>query len=153
VEPIRGQNALLASCRAMAHALDPYSAVVTGEDLRRGSGVDEQTGVGIELEENAGVGPLIVRTVLPGGPAQQAGVRPGDEVLEVDGARMKGNSSPQVEVFLNRGARDDGVDQVPVTLRRHSSPDRLKLSLERQRFTPETVLGVARHADHSWEYT
>jgi C-terminal peptidase prc len=156
-EPIRGPNALLVSCRAMTRALDPYSTVVSGEALRRGSGVDEQYGVGIELEANGGVGPLIVQTVLPGSPAQQAGIRPGDEIVEVDGSRVKGNTSAQAALLLNQGAlpvnsTDVSPPPVQVTLRRPGGGAPRKLTLERRDFVPETVLGVARQADNSWQY-
>src|SRR5262249_47709365 len=73
-EPVRGSEAMRAACQGLKRVLDPHSVVVSGEDLRRGSGVDTQIGVGLTLADNLGVGPLVVKTVLPGSPAQVAGL-------------------------------------------------------------------------------
>jgi carboxyl-terminal processing protease len=154
-EPLRGNHALLASCRAMMRMLDPYSGIITGEDLRRGNGVDQQDGVGVELADNAGVGPLLIKTVLPGGPAQVAGVRPGDEITHVDGKEVKGRSSGEILLLLNRGApspTEAPSSSVRMTLLRLGKSAPQTLALERRDFWPETVLGVIRLEDNSWDY-
>src|SRR5262249_16877777 len=76
-QALRGSRALLASLRALTRVLDPYSVLVTNEDNNRNAPTNRRFGVGLELDA-AGDGPGRIRTVLPGGPAQQAGLRPGD---------------------------------------------------------------------------
>jgi carboxyl-terminal processing protease len=163
-EALRGHQALVASCRSVCRLLDPYSAVVTGEDLRRAYGVDQQHGVGLELAENAGTGPLLVKAVFPGGPAQKAGLRPGDEILGVDKQPVKGQTALQVQQhFLGRLL--DGTSLVPPDLAENVHPGVVRLTvrrdgaekpwdvvLERQTFQPETVLGYTRRDDNSWDY-
>src|SRR5712691_7260825 len=69
-------NGLLLSCSAMTKTLDPYSGVVKNEELAHGNGIEQNYGVGIELCNNLGVGPLLIKSVIPGSPAQRAGLRP-----------------------------------------------------------------------------
>ena len=72
-----------------------------GDDTRLPNGV-----IGISLHIGAErIGDpaiLYVGMVHPGGPAHQAGLRHGDEVVSVDGAPVKGKSSDQV-VSMIRG--------------------------------------------------
>jgi carboxyl-terminal processing protease len=172
-EPLRNDGALLASCRAMARALDPHSVVVTGEELRRGTGVDQRDGVGVELADNLGVGPLRVKNVLPGSPAQQAGVRPDDEITHIDDKPVQGKSSAEALILLDRGVPAEGPDgplpgpaikpagfmpsepvgtAVEVTVRSPGPGKPRTLTLERRRFRPEAVLGVMRREDNTWDY-
>jgi carboxyl-terminal processing protease len=171
-EPLRNDGALLVSCRAMARTLDPYSAVVSGEELRRGSGVDQRDGVGIELVDNLGIGPLRIKTVLPGGSAQQAGVRPDDEITHIQGKPVKGRTSAEALILLDLGEPKDAIDppglpapvkpagfmpvdpdpSVEVTILSPGRNKPRKVTLQRRSFRPETVLGVMRKDDNSWDY-
>lgn len=49
------------------------------------------------------VGQVVIQAVAPGSPAQQAGVRPGDVVLEVDGHRIENTGDLLRRVNLKRG--------------------------------------------------
>jgi carboxyl-terminal processing protease len=158
-EELHESNALLASCRALTRCLDPHSAVVTGPELRRGSGVDEQQGIGVELEDSVGVGPLRIKAVLPGGPAQQAGLRPGDEITELDGESVQGMPSEVALLrcnFLPGGPPVNPDDPPPATIRvgtrRPGSGEARTVTLERREWQPETVLGVRRRPDNPWDY-
>src|SRR5262249_5116475 len=103
-ESLRGRNTLLVCCQAMARSLDPYSGVVTAQEQRRNIGLDQECdGVGLEWEENLGAGPLLVRAVQPGGPAQRAGLRPGDEITHLDGKPVAGLPAAGLQPLLNRG--------------------------------------------------
>ena len=87
---LRDRSPLLICCQAIAQSLDPYTGVVTGKELRRNLAVEEDAdSYGLELSDNAGFGPTVVAMVKPGGPAQQAGVRPGDEITLLDGKPVK----------------------------------------------------------------
>ncbi|PCC68981.1 carboxyl-terminal processing protease [Nannocystis exedens] len=64
-------------------------------------------GVGVMIEQIAGV--LVIRDVVPGGPAATAGLQRGDRILEIDGAAIKGK--PMVEIVDQiRGPAGTGID-------------------------------------------
>jgi carboxyl-terminal processing protease len=167
-EGLRGQSALLVCCRAMARSLDPYSAVVTAEEQRRNVGLDQECeGVGLELAPLVGDGPLRVSGVQLGGPAQRAGLRPGDEITHLDGRPVK-DAPPATQLRLRNRVPGMSVAMVPggpdgppvpelapppvrVTFRRSGAPPRT-VALERECFRSETVLGVARRDDNAWVF-
>ncbi len=163
-EPLRGPEAALASCRAMVRLLDPHSAVLSGEELRRSRRGDENFGAGLDLADNPGVGPLRVKAVLLGGPAQKAGLRPDDEITHIDGKPAAGTDHRGALAALNGGAMrpaeappdallfSEAVELKPVELTVRRGGTTHTFTLPRRQFQVETVLGVARRPDDSWDY-
>src|SRR5947209_6634459 len=83
---VAGQVSLLVCCQAWTRALDPHSIFSSAADERSRMGLDALCdSVGLELEEMTGTGPLRIKGVLPGGPGQRAGLRPGDEIVALNG--------------------------------------------------------------------
>ena len=91
VEALREPNDVLASLRGMVRGLDPHCAVVATDEVSRRDGIDLSAGYGLEVQNNFGVGAIAVKAVLPGGPAQKAGARPGDRITHVDGQPVEGS--------------------------------------------------------------
>jgi carboxyl-terminal processing protease len=153
----QGRAALLAALRAMTATLDPYTTVIPAEEVERWGGLDEEyVGLGIETDEPAG-DVVSVRGVQPGSPAQQAGVRPGDEITHLDGRPVAKVPDKELRARFQLAPANQATEvpagtSVRLTLRRRGVPRQRTVELTVQRFRPETVLGVARHADNSWEY-
>lgn len=162
-DPVRGERALLVSCRGMMTILDPYCELITAAERGVGDVTEHNFGVGIELAPSVGVGPLIVRAVVPGGPAQRAGVQPGDRISRIDGKEVKGLSSVQALAALN-GPSPEMLAQagpasplvafhsVKFTLTREGLPAPFEVKLDRQSFKPEMVYGLAREPNNAWDY-
>ncbi len=166
-EEVQGHRALLASCRAMLRSLDPHSDVVTEEDRRIVPWGDQPACLGLELADNVGVGPLKVARVLPGTPAQRAGIRPGDEVTQIDGKPLRGMTTAQAAGLIKGKAavltkvsfNTEAVDSLPppppepvsLWLSRPGCKE-WRVKLEFQATRPESVFGVQRRDDNSWEY-
>jgi carboxyl-terminal processing protease len=112
---LRDRSPLLICCQAVAHSLDPYSGVVTGKELRRNLAVEEDAeSYGLELSDNAGFGAATVTMVKPGGPAQQAGVRPGDEIVRLDDKPVKELGRPELlQRLLQRPDLADSPSDAP----------------------------------------
>jgi carboxyl-terminal processing protease len=166
---VNDEEALLTSSRAMVRILDPYCEVLIGDEARRSAGNMDNFGTGIDLDENDSTGAVRIKEVLPGSPAQKAGLRPGDRIVAVDGKAVGRKNALDVTLQINRGittgatydifmveARLDGVPIRPSTLRltveRTAWTKAREISLERSEFKAETVFGIQRHDDNTWDY-
>jgi C-terminal peptidase prc len=161
-------RALVLCCRAIARILDPHSMVLTLEEQQQAMGLDtDYDGVGLEWGSEAGAGPIVIATVQLGSPAQRAGMRPGDRITHLDGKpvrqapppglqALKYHRTPEPGAFLANtldptGAAPENAP-VRVTFRRPGRKEAQTVSLTRERFHPETILGVSRREDNSWNY-
>jgi carboxyl-terminal processing protease len=113
--------------------LDPYSRYAPPEEAaaerRRRAGT---AGAGMTVAARGGV--IVVAEVAAGGPAEQAGIRPGDRVLAIDGEPSRGADSDAVSARLAGPERT----LVELTLRGRDGRSRT-VTLERARVPPETV--------------
>lgn len=164
---LHGTHPLLICCQAMTRVLDPYSNVVSGEEQRRNSGLEQfNRGVGLELGDHpGGDGPVVVKMVKAGGPAQRAGMRPGDEITHIDGQPVGKFAPDQLLETLNHmpdmgppsvvgepQAAPEASMPVEIQYQRPGAGKPTTVLLERICFRSETVLGVSRNGDNSWNY-
>ena len=86
VEPVTEGQLDLAAAEGMVASLDPHSEFLDAAayDEMRVSTAGTYSGVGIEVSE-AEDGRIVVVAPIEGSPADRAGVRAGDALLEVDG--------------------------------------------------------------------
>jgi len=131
----------------MLHQLDPYSEYIPAEEVdefaKQTSGAYEGIGIGIDLED----GVLTVISPFEGSPAYQAGVLPGDRIVEVEGRSTKGWSATQAVQEMTGPAgtsvrlkllRSDGTEQT--------------VTIERREIHVPTVRGWRRDAAGGWAY-
>jgi carboxyl-terminal processing protease len=161
-------EAFLASCRAMAAVLDPYSEVYedNGITWHLASGRLDNNGSGIDLEDSGGTGPVRIKEVHPGSPAQKSGLRPGDRITAIDGKRLEKETAADALRLLNGGSLTNlttitfgGVtkellagSKVRVEYERDGKPSPQQIPLEVKEFRAETVYGVQRSDDNLWSY-
>lgn len=110
--------------RGMLKVLDPHSSYLDAAELRILTDDTEGRfgGVGIEIDVQDGW--LVVVRVMPGGPAERAGVLAGDRFLTIDGrpardisideaiTRMRGEPGTQVRATLRRSDVEQAVSVV-----------------------------------------
>ncbi len=82
------------------NALDPYSAYLTPDQLNEVYAQIEGNFVGLGVELKAQDGGLAIVRVISGSPAEQAGVRTGDRILEVDNQSTQRLSTDQAANLL-----------------------------------------------------
>ncbi len=96
--------------------LDPHSSYIRKEDMQRAREDIEGNYVGIGIRFHIYKDTLIVRSVIPGGPSDKAGLLPGDRIISVDGEdignigidtegvmkRLKGNELSKVSLGILR---------------------------------------------------
>jgi carboxyl-terminal processing protease len=159
-QALHGRNAVVIACQAMARSLDPYTDVVIGAEQRRSLGLEtEGVGVGLEVADRAGDS-LPIRAVHPGAPAQRAGLRPGDEIVRLNGVAVRCLKNTELQKLLTDGPPDPEAFDAPhkpvpplaVTWRRPGTTKEATVVLEPERYRAETVLGVRRDDYNAWEY-
>ena len=92
----------------------------------------------------SGAGPLVIKSVIPGSPAQKGGLRPGDQITHINS--QPANTAMATAVTFTK------LHTVDLTLLRPLRKSPIKASLKSAVFSRETVLGVMRRPDNSWEY-
>ncbi|MDQ6690300.1 MAG: S41 family peptidase, partial [Gemmatimonadota bacterium] len=101
VDPISDSVLYRKSVEGMLYELrDPYSTFLPPERFARLSESTSGNYAGLGLETDLRDGWLIVVTPMPGGPAERAGVQPGDRIVEVMGKPAKGWTSEEASHAL-----------------------------------------------------
>src|SRR5919198_782647 len=87
--------------RGLAYGLDPYSTYLTTDQVRdfRAGTASNQSGIGAELSQFASY--LYVIAPVKGGPADQAGLQPGDIIEYIDGKATRDISLYDARQLLN----------------------------------------------------
>lgn len=128
VDPVDRDRLLRGAIKGMVAELDPHSEYFPPKEY--GEFTSETTGkfggVGIEVDGRGEY--LTVISPIEGGPAEAAGVKPGDEITAIDGVDAKGLSLEK-SVRLMRG--DPGT-KVLLTIRRPNDNNKIiKIPLTR----------------------
>ncbi len=125
--------------RGVLEALDPHSRYYSAEEFKA---LEEQyrgdyAGIGVSFEMFDGV--LTVLDALDGGPSQALGIRPGDEIIEVEGQSAIGWTVDEVYDRL----RGPAGTLVNVTVMRPSLDELLQYTITRGRVEIAAVSIVA----------
>ena len=135
VEKVDSKKLMNNAIEGMVKTLDPYSAYLTPERFREleigTSG--EFGGVGMEVSEEKGV--LTVITPIEGSPAQKAGIKPRDQIIEIEGKSTQG-MVVQEAVKLMRGPIGTPVK---ITVRRAGLAKPLNFTLVRDKIIVKSV--------------
>lgn len=121
VEPPEMDTVMDGAIRGMMDALDPDSCYLTPEEFEAFNSPDQhpQAGIGVEVTKRYYVQ---VVAVLPGSPADTAGLEPGDMIKSIDGqntrevnvivgeSMLKGPAGSEVELEVVRARQPDPID-------------------------------------------
>ncbi len=125
VTDVDGERLVTACTKGMFSALDPASAYLDADALTALKGKrSSDVGIGVELVLRAGL--PTVAAAIEGSPAERAGLRPRDYILEIDGESMEEADLDRTLARL-RGKADS---ELALTIRRpgESAPRTLKLT-------------------------
>lgn len=129
VDSVDAEALYLSSINGMLEKLDPHSVYIPAEDVEASN---EQLqghfgGVGIRfiiLRDT-----LMVTNVIEGGPAEKAGIKGGDRIIEVDDENIAGIKL-NIEGVHDRLKGDYG-SPIKLTVKRRGSDDLLKFDFQR----------------------
>ncbi len=147
LEALRGSWALRLSVEAILESLDPFCGLVSDEEVRRGRGENLNHGFGFAWSADSTAEELRVTAVPIGGPAQRAGIRPGDRLtnLRYQPARLARQPQPAVGLPGLLLLAQPG-DPLECTVQRTGAT----VTLYYEHFQVQSVFGVRRHNDDSW---
>lgn len=139
VEEVDAEQMFESAVRGMTDTLDPHSRYYTAEEYRdlteryRG----DYHGIGVQFDIFDGV--LTVLDALEGGPSAKLGLRPGDQIIAIEGEDAIGLNNDEVYERL-RGPRGT---QVNVTVRRPATDAEWDVEIHRDQVDVPAVLAAS----------
>ncbi|PYF07662.1 S41 family peptidase [Ureibacillus chungkukjangi] len=132
--------------RGMAGALqDPYSTYYTEKEaaLHKQSLAGQRVGIGIEITEKDGK--FIVVSPVKSSPAEKAGIRPFDEIVQVDEERLDGKTLGELMQMI----QGEAGEKISLVLYRPSTERHIKISVERAEMNNKTVASKVMKAEET----
>jgi carboxyl-terminal processing protease len=135
VDSVSGDQLDRAAVDGMLASLDPHSSFLDGAEYEamRVSTTGHYSGVGLEVAEKDGR--IVVVAPIEGSPADRAGVRAGDVLLEVDGHAVEAGRLAEAIEHM----RGFVGSYVRVAVARDGEPEPLQFALERSEVQVRTV--------------
>jgi len=114
---------------------DPYSQYMTPDQFNAfGSSLEgEYGGIGISIDLMGGN--IVVVTTFPNSPAEKAGIKPGDVLVEAEGQDLKGKTPADASKLI----RGQPGTVVTITVERPSTGEILRFSITRDTVRPATL--------------
>lgn len=184
IKGLDGAKAMIVAGRGFQKKTDEYCRIFAPSNVSFASS-DSEFGIGLELEladledwlafqiewrqgnraatDRSGVPirpPWKVKRVIPGSPAANAGVQPGDVIRKFDNFPITERSSPQLFRKLmafavpNAQVRPDmdAEGQIELELERAEVEEPIRVKIRRKEYIPESVFGVKRNSNGNWDY-
>jgi carboxyl-terminal processing protease len=128
VDPVSDSALYRKSVDGMLYELrDPYSTFLPPDRFARLNETTSGNYAGLGVEVDLRDGWLIVVAPLPGGPAERAGLQPGDRIIEINGKQTKGWTNEEASKVL----RGKPATTVTLKIERPGISTPLELSVQR----------------------
>ena len=134
VDRVSDRKLMDAAIRGMVSSLDPHSAYLDSEEFEetRLSTMGSYPGVGIEVAADGSA--VKVLHAIQGSPADQAGLRAGDEIVAIDGRDVGSDVSGAIEHM-----RGTSGSTVTLTIRRAGTAGLLSFAMRRANVAVHSV--------------
>lgn len=131
IENLDDEKLVEDAIRGMLRELDPHSAYLSADDLRRANEPLEGSFEGIGIQFNLINDTIIVVSPIPGGPSEKVGLMPGDKIIKIDGEAAYG--SQVTNQFVQDKLRGERGSKVDVAVHRTGSKELLDFTITRDR--------------------
>ena len=148
VKEVDRRELVESAIQGMATHLDPYSTYIAPKNVREFDKYIDQEFGGIGIQVNGVGGKLEIVNTLPGSPAFHAGLKAGDEIVEVDGKTTKGLT----QAALTERLTGPPGRSVELGIVRAGSTATGLVPVMREIIQIPTVVGHHRNIDHSWNF-
>jgi carboxyl-terminal processing protease len=132
--------------------LDQYSGFMNAQEFKQFERKSKGKfgGIGIQVVLDRVTGNLTVTTPIPGTPAFNAGILPGDQILKVDGQSLDVARYAEIVEMI----QGDPGTPVTLTVLHPNESKPVDITMTRAIIEVETVLGMRRKADHpkDWDF-
>ena len=135
VEDVDMKPVVEEAIRGMLSELDPHSSYLTAEEMKAAMEMTKGKFGGIGVAYDTLRDSIVVTNVLPNGPAQKAGLKLNDRIVEVDGRAVVGVKRSEVPKLL----RGDSGSVVEVGVARRGNPEILRFLITRDNIPVTTV--------------
>lgn len=150
VEEVEPDELYYAAMDGIVSKLDQFSAFIPPAKYQDFQVVIEQKfgGVGVLIEGPPAAEQLTVVAPIPGTPAFNAGIQPGDVITEIDTESTLGLVASDATQLM----RGPVGESVRLRVKRIGVPKQLELSIERADIQVDSVYGDRIRADSSWDF-
>jgi len=150
VEEIDPEDLYMAAMRGLVSELDQFSEFIPPTKYAEFQSVIEQQfgGVGILIEGPPAVTQLTVVAPIPGTPAFQAGIQPGDVITLIGEVSTAGLQATQATELM----RGPVGESVRLTVERMGEPRALQFDIRRADIQVDSIYGDRIRGDSSWEF-
>jgi carboxyl-terminal processing protease len=151
VRSVSRKELLESALKGMLQHLDPHSSYINNTEWKqfRGNHIEGKFGgIGIQIQIDPDTRRLIVAAPMVGTPAYNAGVLPGDEILQIDDQSTEDlDLDKVVELLQGRPGT-----KVKLLIRHEQAEKPETITLSRAIIDVPSVLGDSRKADDSWDF-
>ena len=150
VKEVDRRELIEAALRGMVEQLDPYSNYIGPDDLPKFNQQVEGEfgGIGIQVAIDNNTRRLTVMTPLPGTPAYRAGIRAGDQIMEIEGKSTEGFSIEDAVRMLKGKAGEP----VSIGVLHAGSTKVEQLTVTREVIHVASVQGDSYKPDGTWNF-
>lgn len=150
VEPVQGNELFERAVEGILGHLDEYSGYLSP---KTSSDLDETLsqqfgGIGVQITIDPQSQRWIVFSPIAGSPADEAGIRAGDEILKIDGQSTLNMPAREVHELI----RGKPGDAVVLTVRHADDAAPREVKLVRTIIHVPSVLGDTRQSDGKWNF-
>lgn len=135
VEEVSPERLMTTGLNAMLKELDPYTVFIPEGEQQQMEIISTGSYGGVGIDAGFRGDNIVVIAPLEGYPADRAGIRPGDMIIEINGVSVE-NITPEEVQQLTLG--DPGTS-LSLTIRRTGMDELLEFNLERERIEVKNV--------------